>query len=38
VEGTISGAMAWPTGSPSMRAYTLIDLTTVKRGRRIWAG
>jgi hypothetical protein len=31
VEGTISGAVAWPTGS-------LIDLATVKRGRRSWAG
>ena len=38
VEGTISGAVAWPTGSPSMRACTLIDLATVKRGRRSWAG
>jgi hypothetical protein len=38
VEGTISGAVAWPTGSPSMRAGTLIDLATVKRGRRSWAG
>ena len=38
VEGTISGAVAWPTGSPSMRASTLIDLATVKRGRRSWAG
>jgi hypothetical protein len=38
VEGTISGAVAWPTGSPSMRACTLIALATVKRGRRSWAG
>ena len=38
VEGTISGAVAWPTGSPSMRACTLIDLATVKRGRRSWVG
>jgi len=38
VEGTISGAVAWPTGSPSMRACTLIDLATVERGRRSWAG
>jgi hypothetical protein len=37
VEGTIS-AVARPTGSPSMRACTLIDLATVKRGRRSWAG
>jgi hypothetical protein len=37
VEDTISGAVAWPTGSPSMRACTLIDLATV-RGRRKWAG
>ena len=38
VEGTISGAVAWPTGSPSMRACTPINLATVKRGRRSWAG
>jgi len=37
-EGTISGAVAWPTGSPSMRACTLIDSGTVKRGRRSWRG
>ena len=38
VERTISGAVAWPTGSRSMRACTLIALATVKRGRRSWAG
>jgi len=35
VEGTISGAVAWPTGSPSMRACALIDLATVKRRRGV---
>ena len=38
VERTISGAVAWPTGSRSMRACTLIALATVKRGRRNWVG
>jgi len=38
VEGTISGAVAWPTGSASMRACPLIDLAIVKRRGRSWAG
>jgi hypothetical protein len=38
VDRTISGAVAGPTGSRSMRACTLIALATVKRGRRSWVG
>ena len=38
VEGTISGAVAWPTGSRSKGACTLIALATVKRSRRNWVG
>jgi hypothetical protein len=38
LEHTISGAVAWATGSPSIRACTLIYLATVKRGRMSWAG
>ena len=39
--GLPAGPIAPPAAGiqlPSMRACTLIDLATVKRGRRSWAG